>query len=166
MKTIAKTAYIALLVTLCNNSFSQELTVPKPIEHTIQLEATAIVSSLSINYNYIATSRHSTRLYLGIGLQYYPHSKSNENVFMLQPQVGILIGKTHSFDASIGTSIDFAYGEHMPTLYSGYRYLSEKKHFAFKAGLTFYYLDDFKEESFLNLPILFPAPTISIGYCW
>ena len=167
MKTISN-QIIAFSFMLCSiNSFSQEIIEPKTVEQTIMFQATALVNSFQLDYNYSFINTYKTKPYIGFGLQYFPHSISKEKVFMVYPHVGILIGETNAFEANIGASIDFKYGEHMPAFYSGYRYHSKTTHFSFKAGLTMYYLGKSKSaESFFDVPVLLPSPTLGFGFCW
>lgn len=159
---------IAFSFMLCSiNSLSQEIIDPKTFEQTLMFQATALVNSLQLDYNYSFINAYKTKPYIGFGLQYFPHSISNDKVFMVHPHAGIWIGKTNAFEANIGASIDFKYGEHMPALYTGYRYCSKTTHFSFKAGLTMYYLGKSKgAESFFDVPGLLPSPTLGFGFCW
>ncbi len=166
MKTVAAKIVMLFLILCSVNTNAQKIDETETSGQTIQFEATAFITSFTINYNYIFTSSYKAKPYFGFGLQYFPHSISNEQVFMVYPQIGLFIGKTHAFETNIGAAIDLKYGEHMPTIYAGYRYFSASKHFILKAGLTMFYLGKNEGDSFLDLPMLFPSPTIGFGYRW
>jgi hypothetical protein len=153
---------IALI--LFNSGYTQEKVEYKNIEHALQFEFTSPINSYCINYNRIFANAYKAKPYLGLGLQFFPHSKSQENVFMVNPQVGLFVGTINALEVNIGASIDLKYGEHMPSLYLGYRYFSKNNPLSFKIGLTMFYLGKSEAGSFLNLPTFFPTPTLALGF--
>lgn len=152
---------------LFSDLFSQEISEGKLKNQTLQVEVSGplLVASYTINYNAFI-NEGKFKPYFGIGAQYFPHSKSNENVFMAYPQFGLLIGKENMFEMNLGLSLDFKYLEHMLSIYTGYRYISKQNTFNFKVGFTTYYLGKSGENSFIDLPMFFPTPTIAFGVAW
>lgn len=157
---------IALLVTNSFSTFSQSPDNNGFPKNSLQFEATAIVSSYSVNYNRILLSQNKFKPWVGMGLQYFPHSKSHENVYTIYPQIGFLYGHNHHLEASAGASLDLKYSEHLFPIYIGYRFQSPKSYFVFKGGLSTIYLGSNRGDSFLNLPMFFPLPTIGLGVSW
>ncbi len=142
---------------------SQETDSTKNFKNSLHVEATAIVPSYGLVYNFIQNSNFKPKPYFGIGVQYFPHSVSHENVFTLYPHIGFMYGKSHNVEANIGISLDLANRDlHIP-IFVGYRYLAPGNILNIKAGLTFIYLGKSEEDSFIDLPMFFPLPTIGIG---
>ncbi len=163
-----KAHFLFVLFFICGISsiaIGQNKTITKPFIQTLHIETTVLINSIALNYQ-IQKNNRPVKPYLGVGLQFLVHSKSNKNVFMAYPQVGMVIGYTHAFDANIGASIDAKYGEHMPSIYCGYRFMSSKSAFCLKAGFTSFFLGFSKGETFLQLPPLFPAPSLALGLKW
>ncbi len=82
------------------------------------------------------------------------------------PQFGLLIGEKSMFEINLGLSVDFKCFEHMPSIYTGYRYISKQNPFNFKVGFTTYYLGKSSENSIFYFPMFFPTPTIAFGVAW
>ena len=163
MKTLIKIVFAFSLILYGLSLCSQEIDSKENYINTFQLEATAFVPSYSLVYNLINKSNPTAKPYFGMGVQYFPHSVSHENVYTLYPHIGYIIGKSHNIEFNIGASLDIKNRDfHIPT-FIGYRYLAPQKPLSIRAGITFIYLGKSEGESFLDLPMFFPLPTIGIG---
>ena len=163
MKPLINLIVAFILVLITPSLFSQESNSSKNFKNSLHVEATAIVPSYGLVYNFIQNTNFKPKPYFGIGVQYFPHSVSHENVFTLYPHIGFMYGKSHNVEANIGVSLDIANRDlHLP-IFVGYRYLAPGNILNIKACLTFIYLGKSEEDSFIDLPMFFPLPTIGIG---
>jgi hypothetical protein len=163
-----KAHFISILLFIMASAsiaMAQNKATTKPFIQTLHLETTLVIKSFTLNYQ-IHMNKSPVKPYLGTGIQFFVHSKSYKNVFMAYPQLGMVIGNTHAFEANMGVSIDMKYGEHMPTIYAGYRFASRQNAFCLKAGFTAFFLGFSKGETLLQLPALFPAPSLAMGLQW
>ncbi|OFX89159.1 MAG: hypothetical protein A2W99_01810 [Bacteroidetes bacterium GWF2_33_16] len=166
MKVNSLIIILTFLLISSFNLFSQETVNKESPINIVSLEASTLVYSYSIKYDFVFNSSTKSKPFLGIGVQYYPYTISYENVYTLFPHLGLLYGNKHFFEASFGASLDFKNKEHLFPVYLGYQYQSQQNFLVLKAGLNWIYLGSDQGESFFDLPAFLPLPTFAIGFRW